>query len=137
MSHSGSMSIRMMYVRFGTNLERDSRGGEIEIVYSLRASLDVRAHTVVVASGEGAQVGETMESDRVVGCRETYSARVLGDTAFSDIVGCLGANKETIATEHSVSSKCKTLHVKVRPMNKRQKEYDVLRTLKTSKTARE
>ena len=55
MSHSGNMSIRMMYVRLGTNLERDSRGGGIDILYSLHASLDVGAHTLVVARGEGAQ----------------------------------------------------------------------------------
>ena len=71
MSHSGNMSIRIMYVRLGTNLERDGRGGSIGVIYSLRASLDVGAHTVVVARGERAQVGETMESDRVLGCRET------------------------------------------------------------------
>ena len=59
MSHSGNteygMSMRMMYVRLGTNLERDSRGGGTDIVYSLRASLYVGAHTLLVARGEGAQ----------------------------------------------------------------------------------
>ena len=113
MSHGGDMSIRIMYVRLGTNLERDSRGGGTGIVYGLRACLDVGAHTVVVARGEGAQVGETVESDSVLGCRETYSGRVLGDTAFSDVVGCFSTNKETITTEHGVSSQCEALHVKV------------------------
>jgi hypothetical protein len=112
-SHSGDMSIRIMYVRLGTNLKRDSRGGGIGIVYSLRAGLYVGAHTVVVARREGAQIGETMESDRVLGCRETCSGRVLGDTAFSDVVGCFGTSKETITTDHGVSSKCETLHVRV------------------------
>ena len=102
-----------MYVRLGTNLERDSRGGGVGIVYSLRAGLNVGAHTVVVARGEGAQIGETMKSDRVLGCRETRSGRVLGDTAFSDIVGCFGTSKETIATNHGVGSKGETLHVRV------------------------
>jgi hypothetical protein len=102
-----------MYVRLGTNLERDSRGGGIGIEYSLRTSFNVGAHTVIVARGEGAEVLETMESDRVLGCRETCSGRVLGDTAFSDVVGCFGANKETITTENSVSGECETLHVKV------------------------
>jgi hypothetical protein len=41
-----------MYIRLGTNLERDSRGGGIGIVYSLRTSLDIRAHTVVVTCGD-------------------------------------------------------------------------------------
>ena len=67
------MSIRIMYVRLGTNLECDGRRGGIGIIYSLRTSLDVGAHTVVVARREGAQIGETMESDRVLGCRETQS----------------------------------------------------------------
>ena len=102
-----------MYVRLGTNFERDSRGGGIGIVYSLRAGLDVGAHTMVVARSEGAQIGETMKSDRVFGCRETESGRVLGDTAFRDAVGCFGTGKETITTDYGVSSKREVLHVKV------------------------
>ncbi len=102
-----------MYVRLGANLERDSRGGGTGIIYGLRAGLDVGTHTVVVACSEGAQVGETMESDRVLRGRETDCSRVLGDTAFSDVVGCLSTNKEAITTEYSVSSKCKALHAKV------------------------
>ena len=43
-----------MYARLGTNLEHESRGGGIGIVYSLHASLDVVAHMVVVACGKGA-----------------------------------------------------------------------------------
>ena len=100
-----------MYVRFGANLERDSRGGSIGIIYSLGAGLNVGAHTVVVARGKSAQVGETMESDRVLGCRETKSARVLGDTAFGDIVGCFGTKEEAITANHSVGSQCEALHV--------------------------
>lgn len=102
-----------MYVRLGTDLERDSRGGGIGIVYSLRAGLDVGAHTVVVTRGESAQIGETMEGDRVLGCRETCSGRVLGDTAFSDVVGCFSTKKETVTANHGVSSKCEPLHVEV------------------------
>ena len=67
------MSIRIKYLRLSANLERDSRGGGIGVVYSLRAGLNIGAHTVVVARGEGAQIGETMESDRVLRCRETCS----------------------------------------------------------------
>ena len=105
------MPIRIIYVRLGTNLESDSRGGGTGVVYSLRAGLDVGAHTVVVARGEGAQIGETMESDRVLGSRETCCGRELGDTAFSDVVGRFGTSKEAITTDHGVSSKCETLHV--------------------------
>ena len=114
------MPNRRMYVRLGANLERDSRGRGIGIIYSLRASLNVRAHTVVVARGKGAQVGEAMESDRVIGCREAASSRVLGDTAFSDVVGCFSTDEEAITAEDSVGSECETLHVKsVRPEKKR------------------
>jgi len=96
-------------VSLGANFERDIRGGGIGIIYSLRAGLNVGAHTVVIARGKGAQVGETMDSDRVLGCRETKSSRVLGDTAFSDVVRCFGTDKEAITTENSVGSKCETL----------------------------
>ena len=70
MSQSGNMSTRIMYVCLGTNLKHDSRRGNIGIVRSLRSSFDVGAYTVVVARGEGAQVGENLESDHVVGCRK-------------------------------------------------------------------
>ena len=112
MSPSRNMPNRRMYIRLGANLERDSRGRGIGIIYSLRASLNVGAHTVVVARSKGAQVGEAMESDRVIGCREAASSRVLRDTAFSDVVGRFSTNEEAITAEDSVGSKCETLHVK-------------------------
>ena len=102
-----------MYVRLGANLERDTRGGGIDIIYGLRAGLNVGAHTVVVARGKGAEVGEAMDSDRVIGCRETATSRVFGDTAFSDIVGCFGTEEEAVATKNSVGCQCGTLHVQV------------------------
>ncbi len=61
----------MIYLRLGADLERDSRGGSIGIIHCLRTGFDVRAHAVVVARSEGTEVGETMESDRVLGRRET------------------------------------------------------------------
>ena len=102
-----------MYVRLGANLERDTRGGGTDIIYGLRAGLNVGAHTVVVARGKGAEVGEAMDSDRVIGCRETATSRVFGDTAFSDIVGCFGTEEEAVATKNSVGCQCRTLHVQV------------------------
>jgi len=96
-------------VGLGANLERNIRGGGIDIIYGLRASLNVGAHTVVVARGKGAEVGEAMDSDRVIRCRETATSRVLGDTAFSNIVGCFGTEEEAIATKHSVGCQCETL----------------------------
>ena len=75
-----------MYVRLGANLERDSRGSGIGVIYCLRTGFNVGAHTVIIARGKGAQVGETMESDRVLGRRETEGGRVLGDTSLGDVV---------------------------------------------------
>lgn len=100
----------MVYVRLGTNLERDRWGGGVGIIYGFCASLNVGAHTMIVARSEGAQVGETMESDGVFGGGETERSRVLGDTALSDVVGCFGTDKEAITAEHSVGGKCGTLH---------------------------
>jgi len=101
-----------MFVRLGANLECDSGGGGIGIIYGLRAGLDVGAHTVVIARGKGAQVGEAVESDRVLGCRETDGSRILGDAGLSDIVGCFGTDEEAITTEHGVSGKCGALYEK-------------------------
>lgn len=78
--------VEMMDVRLGANLERDRGGRGIGIIHGLRASLNVGAHAVVVARRKGAQVGETVESDRVLGRRETEGSRVLSDTALGDIV---------------------------------------------------
>jgi len=101
-----------MYVRLGTNLERDSRGGGIGVIYGLRTGLNVGAHTVIIARSKGAQVGETVESDCVLGRRETEGSRVLGDTGLSDVVRCFGTEEEAITTEDGVSGKRWTLHGK-------------------------
>ena len=101
-----------MYVRLGANLERDSRGGGIGVIYCLRTGLNVGAHTVIIARSEGAQVGETMESDCILGRRETDGSRILSDTGLSDVVRCFGTNEEAITTEDGISGKCGTLHGK-------------------------
>jgi len=138
----------MIYVRLGTNLEGDSRGGGIGIIYGLGAGLNVGANTVVVARGEGAQVVETMEGDRILGRRKAEGTRILGDTAFSDIIGCFGTDEEAVTTKHRVSGKCRALQGKKREHGKKKKgerkwagyrgkrEGGSQRTLKTSKTAR-
>ena len=46
----------MICVRLGANLEPDTRGGGVGVIYSLRAGLDVGANTVVIARSECAQV---------------------------------------------------------------------------------
>jgi hypothetical protein len=98
-----------MYVRLGANLERDGRGGRIGVIYCLGTGLNVGAHTVIVARSKGAQVGETVESDRVLGRRETGGNGVLGDTGLSDVVRCFGTDEEAITTEDGVGGKCGTL----------------------------
>jgi len=109
-----------MYVRLGANLEPDSRGGGIGVIYCLRTGLNVGAHTVIIARSKGAQVGETMESDCVLGRRKTEGSRVLGDTGLGDVVRCFGTEEEAITTEDSVSGKCWTLHGKAFQHGKKQ-----------------
>jgi hypothetical protein len=59
---------------------------------------------VVVASGEGIQVAETVKRDRVFGGIVANSGGVATDLALSDIVGSLGTDEEAITAENSVSS---------------------------------
>ena len=59
---------------------------------------------MVVRSGKGGQVSETVEGDGVVGGGVTESTGVSGDGTGSDIVRCLGTNKETISANNSVGS---------------------------------
>jgi hypothetical protein len=59
---------------------------------------------VVVRSGKGGQVSETVEGDGVVGGGVTEGTGVSGDGTGGDIVRCLGTNKETISANNSVGS---------------------------------
>lgn len=67
---------------------------------------------MVIARSEGAEVVETMESDRVLGRRKAEGTRILSDTAFGDIVGCFGTDEEAITTKNGVSGKCRALQGK-------------------------
>jgi hypothetical protein len=100
---------RKEHVRFGANFKYDTRRGGLGIVYSLRTSLDIGAHAVVVARSEGAEVGETMEGDGVLGRRETECGGVPVDAALSDVIGSLCADKEAIMTKHGIGGECGTL----------------------------
>jgi len=91
-------------VGLGSDFEGDTTGGGLGVVDSLGTSLDVLANSVVVRSGEGGQVSETVEGDGVVGSGVTESTSVSGDGTGGDIVRCLGTNKETISANNSVGS---------------------------------
>ena len=102
----GDMKIKINgNLRFGANLESNAGRSCLGVVYGLGTSFDIRAHTVVVARGKGAQVGETVERDGVLGCGEADRGRVLGDTALGDVVGSLRTDEEAITPQHSVGGK--------------------------------
>ncbi len=92
-------------LRLGADLECDARRSRLGIVYGLGTSFDVRAHAVVVARGKGAEVGETVESDGVLGRGEADGGRVLGDTAFGDVVRSFRTNEEAVTSQHGVGGK--------------------------------
>jgi len=91
-------------VGLGSDLEGDTTGGGLGVVDSLGTSLDVLANSVVVGSGEGGQVSETVKGDGVVRGGVTESTGVSGDGTGGDIVRCLGTNKETVSANNSVGS---------------------------------
>jgi hypothetical protein len=79
------------------------------IVNSLSTSLDVSINAVVVAGGEGVQVVEAVKGDSIFGSIVAEGSSIAGDVAFSDIVGSLGTNEETVATKDGVSSEGRAL----------------------------
>lgn len=91
-------------VGLGSDLEGDTTGGGLGVVDSLGTSLDVLANSVVVRSGEGGQVSETVKGDGVVRGGVTEGTGVSGDGTGGDIVRSLGTNKETVSANNSVGS---------------------------------
>lgn len=98
-------------VSLRADLERDTAGGALGVVDSLGTRLDVLGHLVVVASGEGREVAETVEGDGVLGGREANGTSVPGDGTRGDIVGRLGTDKEAVTADNGVSSEAGTLDV--------------------------
>ena len=98
-------------VGLGSDFEGDTTGGGLGVVDSLGTSLDVLANSVVVRSGEGGQVSETVEGNGVVGSGVTESTSVSGDGTGGNIVRSLGTNKETISANNSVGSEGRALDV--------------------------
>jgi hypothetical protein len=110
---SGSKQLRRderkRHVRFGANLQYDTRGGGLGVIYGFRTSLYIRAHTMVVARSEGLEVGEKMASDGILRRGETGGGGVLVDTGLGDIIGSLRAEKEAITANHGIGGECGTL----------------------------
>lgn len=67
---------------------------------------------MVVRSGEGGQVSETVKGDGVVGGGVTEGTGVSGDGTGGDIVRSLGTNKETISANNSVGSEGGALSIR-------------------------
>lgn len=101
-------------VGLGSDLERDTTGGGLGVVDGLGTGLDILANSVVVRSGKGGEVSETVEGDGVVGGSVTESTSVSGDGTGSDIVRCLGTNEETVSANNGVGSEGGALGVSTR-----------------------
>ena len=89
-------------LQLGANLESNGRGRCLGVVDGLGTSFNVRAYAVIVARGKGAEIGETLESNGIIGRREASGGRVSGDTALSDIVRGFRTNEEAIMAHHGV-----------------------------------
>jgi len=74
------------------------------VIHSLGTSLDVTAHTVVVAGGEGLQVVKTVKSHSVFRRVVTESCSVTSNVALSDVVSSLSTNKESITAQNGIGS---------------------------------
>ena len=99
----GGRSVVEVHLR--TDLERDvALGRRTGVVDSLRARLDVRGDTVVVARGEGGEVAEAVEGDGVLGGTVAEGSSVTSDLALSNVVRGLGTEEKTVTTENGVSS---------------------------------
>ena len=127
-------------LQLGANLESNGRGRCLGVVDSLSTSFNVRAYAVIVARGKGAEIGETLESNGIIGRREASGGRVSGDTALSDIVRGFCTNEEAIMAHHGVGGQSGALwngeRVVVKSVGGEEKIKGRVRTLKTSRFAR-
>jgi len=89
--------------------------GGLGVVDGLCAGLDVATDTVIVRRGEGVEVVETMQGDGVFGGIVPDGGGVAGDVATRDVVGSLGAEKETVAAQNGVCSESGTLEEQKKP----------------------
>jgi hypothetical protein len=84
----------------------------LAVVNCTSTGLHVTADAMVVASTEGIEVVQTMESNGVVRGAVAESCSVTGDIATAYVVGCLGTKEETVTTENSISSESRSLFTK-------------------------
>ena len=84
------------------------------VIHSLGASLDVTAHTVVIAGSESLQVVKTVNGDSVFRRVVTKSSSITSNVALSDVVISLSANKEPITAQNGVSNESGALCKKVK-----------------------
>lgn len=96
-------------VGLGTDLERDTAGGGLGVVDGLGTGLDVLADSVVVRSGEGGEVAQTVQGDGVVRGGVAESTGVSGDGTRGDIVGGLGTDKEAVTADNGVGGEGRAL----------------------------
>jgi hypothetical protein len=92
LAQSESNQLRAYEVGLGSDFEGDTTSGRLGVVDSLGTSLDVLANSVVVGSGKGGQVSETVKGDGVVRGGVAEGTGVSGDGTGGDIVGSLGTN---------------------------------------------
>ena len=74
------------------------------VIHSLGASLDVTAHTVVIAGSKSLQVVKTVNGDSVFRRVVTKSSSITSNVALSDVVSSLSTNKETITAQNGVGN---------------------------------
>ena len=84
--------------------------GGLGVVDGLGAGLDVRGDAVVVASGEGGQITETVEGDGVLWGGVADGTGVAGDLALGDVVRGLSTDEETVTAENGVSGESGALN---------------------------
>jgi len=110
--------------------------GGLGVVDSLSTSLDIAAHTVVVAGSEGVEVVGTVEGNSVVGGVEAEGGSVAGHFALGNVVRGLTTEEEAITAQNGVGSECGTLKKRATISECKRTGQRIGRTLKMSRAAR-
>lgn len=90
-------------MRLGANLNVDATVRGLGVVSGAGTSLDITTDAVVVASGEGLEVVQTVEGDGILRGIVAQSSSIAGDVPATDVVGGFGANEETVTAKDSIS----------------------------------
>ena len=75
-----------VYLHLGTNFKRNTTSSSLGVINSLGTSFDVSRDLVVVTSGEGTEVVETVDGDSVFRSVVANGSGVAGDVALGNIV---------------------------------------------------